>query len=95
MRRLPGRMHDDGVITGDTPPLGNGASQLPDAVGALRCAVAAAEAEHGGDDPRTAELRARLTCALIEFGRDAEAAALAAGTLRAVTEGEIDPYDCR
>lgn len=74
------------MTTGDIPPARGAAAHLPDAVGALRRAVAAAEADLGRDDPRTADLRARLTGALIEFGRDAEAAGLEVGTLRNVAD---------
>ena len=86
-------MHDGRVTRGDIASPGGAASQLPDAVGALRRAVAAAEAEYGGDSPRTVELLRRLTGVLITFGRDAEAAVLEVGTLRAVTQEEVGPHD--
>ena len=74
------------MTTGDIPPPGPEPRQVPEVVGALRRAVAAAEADHGRGDAKTAELRARLTRMLIEFGRDAEAAGLEAGTLGSVAD---------
>lgn len=70
----------------DISPAEDSAPPLPDPVGALRREIAAAEADLGGDDPSTADRRARLTRALIEFGRDAEAAWLEAGTLKDVAD---------
>jgi hypothetical protein len=79
-------VQDHTVTKRDLPPAGGAAARVPDAVGTLRRAVAAAEADLGRSDPRTADLRARLTRALIEFGRDAEAAGLESGTLRNVAD---------
>lgn len=78
---------------GDIPPPNGAASPIPDAVNALRRAIASAEATHGANDTRTAELRARLTRILIELGRDAEAAGLEAGTLGDVVKGVTGPHD--
>jgi hypothetical protein len=83
------------VTRRDIASPGGAGAHLPDAVGALRLALAAAEAEYGGDNPTTVELRRRLTGVLITFGRDAEAAGLEVGTLRAVTDGEVGPHDRR